>query len=62
MIAIDTFHCNGCATCHELCPEVFVLNPDSGKAELVSPDPPVTEAVLQAAAYCPTKCIEIENN
>jgi ferredoxin len=56
-ISIDTFRCNGCATCTEMCPDVFVLNPLTGKAELINPDQEVTEAVRQAAAFCPEKCI-----
>lgn len=58
-VLIDTYRCNGCATCAELCPEVFRMDEVSGKAELVSPDPAITAAVYQAAAYCPEKCIEI---
>lgn len=58
-VLIDTYRCNGCATCVELCPEVFRMDEVTGKAELVSPDPEITSAVYQAAAYCPEKCIEI---
>lgn len=54
---IDSYRCNGCATCCELCPDVFALNPITGKAELINPDQVVTEAVRQAAAFCPEKCI-----
>jgi ferredoxin len=58
-VLIDTYLCNGCATCVAICPAVFCLDEVSGKAQLVSPDPEITEAVYQAAAYCPEKCIEI---
>ena len=58
-ILIDTYRCNGCATCVELCPTVFCLDEVSGKAQLLSPEPEITAAVHQAAAYCPEKCIEI---
>ena len=58
-VLIDTYLCNGCATCVEICPVVFCLDDVSGKAQLVSPEPEITEAVYQAAAYCPEKCIEI---
>lgn len=58
-IIIDTYLCNGCASCVELCPDVFRLDEMTGKAELVTPEPEITEAVFEAAAYCPEKCIEI---
>jgi len=56
-IVIDSYRCSGCATCCEMCPDVFVLNPLTGKAELIDPDQEVTEAIYQAAAFCPEKCI-----
>ncbi|MHB1349968.1 MAG: ferredoxin [Desulfobulbus sp.] len=58
-VLIDTYLCNSCATCVELCPTVFCLDETTGKARLVIPDPEITDAVRQAAAYCPEKCIEI---
>ena len=42
-----------------MCPDVFVLNPLTEKAELISPDQEVTDPVRLAAAYCPEKCIII---
>lgn len=59
-ITIDSYRCNGCATCTELCPEVFVISALTGKAELLTPDQEITEAIRQAAAFCPEKCIIIE--
>lgn len=58
-VLIDTYLCNGCATCVAICPTVFCLDDVSGKAQLVTPEPEITDAVYQAAAYCPEKCIEI---
>ena len=59
-IIIDTYLCNGCGTCVEMCPEVFRFDETSGKAELVTAEPEITDEVYQAAAYCPEKCIEIQ--
>ena len=59
-IIIDTYLCNGCATCAEMCPDVFRIDEVTEKAELVTSDPEITDAVYQAAAYCPEKCIEIK--
>ena len=58
-VLIDTYLCNGCATCVEICPAVFRLDEVSGKAQLIVPEPEITAALYQAAAYCPEKCIEI---
>ena len=56
-IDIDVYRCSGCATCVAMCPDVFRLNPLTGKAELIDPDQAITEAIRQAAAFCPEKCI-----
>jgi ferredoxin len=58
-ISIDAYLCNGCGTCIEMCPEVFHLDESTGKAALVVPDPDITDEILQAAAFCPEKCIDI---
>lgn len=52
-IIIDTYLCNGCGTCVEMCPAVFCFDEMSGKATLVSSDPEITDDIYQAAAYCP---------
>jgi ferredoxin len=49
-------------TCIELCPDVFRLNELTEKAELINPDQEITELVRQAAAFCPEKCIEIQED
>jgi len=59
-IIVDTYLCNGCGTCIEMCPDVFCWDEASGKATLVTAEPVVTDEVYLAAAYCPEKCIEIE--
>ncbi len=58
-ILIDTYLCSGCATCVELCPDVFRLDEATDKAVLISLNPEIDDDVRQAAAYCPEKCIEI---
>lgn len=40
-----------------MCPDVFALNPLTGKAELIDPAQELAEAIRQAAAFCPEKCI-----
>lgn len=59
-IIIDSYECNGCGSCVEICPEVFVMDDDGEKAILIDPDAEVTDKVEEAAAYCPQKCIEFD--
>jgi ferredoxin len=59
-IIIDSYLCNGCGACIEICPEVFQMDEITEKAILVALEPEITDAVLQAASYCPEKCIDIE--
>jgi len=56
-ISIDTYECNGCGSCVEICPEVFQMTASGDKAELVDPTAVIFPAVEEAAAYCPAKCI-----
>ena len=58
-IFVDTYLCSGCATCVELAGDVFALDPVSDKAVVIDVDVEITEAVNQAIAFCPEKCIEI---
>jgi ferredoxin len=58
-IMIDTYQCSGCETCVEMCPDVFCIDELTEKAALVNVSPKITDAVHQAAAFCPEKCIEI---
>ncbi|WP_339138348.1 MAG: ferredoxin [Candidatus Electrothrix sp. GW3-4] len=58
-VIIDTYQCSGCETCVEICPDVFYIDEVTEKAGLVSPSPYITDALRQAAAFCPEKCIAI---
>jgi ferredoxin len=58
-IIIDTYLCSGCATCVEMCPDVFRMDEVTEKAELVEVDPEITDDIHQAAAFCPEKCIRV---
>jgi ferredoxin len=59
-ILIDSYLCSGCGTCVALCPEVFQMDSSEEKAELVTLHPLLSDAVHQAAAFCPEKCISIK--
>ena len=58
-IIIDTYLCNGCGSCVEVCPEVFQLDENSGKAIVIIEHPEITDALREAVKYCPEDCIEI---
>ena len=58
-IIIDTYLCNGCGSCVEICPGVFKMDELSEKAVLINPKPEITDKVLEAIAYCPESCIEL---
>ena len=59
-ITIDTYLCSNCGTCVEMCPDVFRLDKITRKAALVAEPSEITDAIRQAAAFCPEKCIEIK--
>jgi ferredoxin len=56
-ITIDTYRCNGCGSCIEICPEVFYRDEMTEKAALISDSPDISPALQEAIAYCPEKCI-----
>jgi ferredoxin len=58
-IIIDSYQCSGCGTCVEMCPEIFRVDSITEKAALVALNPTITDAVHQAAAFCPEKCIAV---
>jgi len=50
--------CEGCATCEELCPEVFKV--ENEKAQVIGPDKCNTCNCQEAADTCPVQAITIE--
>ena len=46
-LLIDSYRCSGCATCCEMCPDVFILNPLTGKAELKQDDNKVNGDIIR---------------
>ncbi len=58
-ISIDTYECNGCGSCVEICPDIFQMDESGEKGEVINPDAAITPQIEEAAAYCPAKCISI---
>jgi len=59
-VSLDSYECNGCGTCAELCPAVFRMDDTGDKAELIDGCVPLIPELEQAATMCPVKCIELE--
>jgi ferredoxin len=56
MIIIDQEKCSGCGLCETLCPVIFKLNSELGKAEVISQE--VCDCDLQnVIASCPSGAI-----
>ena len=56
-VYIDEDECLGCGTCVELCPEVFELNEDTEKAEVIMPEGGPQDEIEDAIDNCPAACI-----
>ena len=60
-VFIDEEECIGCGSCEEICPEVFVLNEDTEKAELINPEGGPEDLIEEAIEACPVECIQWED-
>lgn len=59
-VYIDEEECIGCGTCEELCPEVFQLDEESQKAQVIMPEGGPEELIEEAMESCPVSCIHWE--
>ncbi len=59
-VYIDEDECIGCGTCEEICEEVFRLNEDTEKAEVIKPEGGPEELIQEAIDSCPVECIHWE--
>ena len=60
-VLIDEEECIGCGSCEEICPEVFVLNEDTEKAEVINPEGGPEDLIEEAIEACPVECIQWED-
>jgi ferredoxin len=60
-VHIDEDECIGCGTCEEICPDVFRLNTDTEKAEVIMPDGGPEDLIEEAIDSCPASCIYEED-
>ena len=56
-VVIDEEECIGCGNCEEVCPEVFKLDKDREKSEVVKPEGRPVECIEEAMEACPVSCI-----
>jgi len=60
-VYVDEEECIGCGSCEEICPDVFVLNEDTEKAEVISPEGGPEGLIEEAMEACPVECIHWED-
>ena len=60
-VTLDQDECIGCGSCEEICSDVFRLNPDTDKAEVIKPQGGPEDLIQEAVEVCPVDCIVWEN-
>ncbi|SDB32833.1 ferredoxin [Desulfonatronum thiosulfatophilum] len=56
-VYVDLDECIGCESCVEICPEVFKMDEQSGKAEVIMPEGGPEDQIEEAMETCPVQCI-----
>jgi len=59
-VFIEEEECIGCGTCEEMCEEVFRLNEETEKAEVIMPEGGPEDLIQEAIDSCPVECIHWE--
>ncbi len=59
-VYIDEEECIGCGSCEEICPEVFEINEETEKAEVIDPEGGPEDLIEEAMESCPVECIHWE--
>jgi ferredoxin len=62
-VSVEQSICSGFGNCVVTCSEVFRLDDESNRSEVISENPPTRlhAAVVQAADECPTAAIEVSD-
>jgi ferredoxin len=59
IVKLDRDECIGCGVCAQICPEVFELDEDAGKAKVIRSEG--AECAKEAADSSPVGCITVED-
>ncbi len=54
-VYIDEEACIGCGSCEEICPEVFKLDEETEKAEVIKPEEGSEDLIEEAMEICPVE-------
>ena len=57
---IEFIKCVGCEACVEICPDIFRMNEDTGRAEIIQEsmaENNMQECIQRAINICPADCI-----
>ena len=57
-VTLNQEECIGCGTCEGICPQVFRLNPDTEKSEVILSRGGDEDLIQQAIDSCPAECIQ----
>ena len=61
-VYIDEEERIGCGSWEEICPEVFKLNEDTDKAEVIKAEGGPEDLIEEAMVTCPVECIHWEED
>jgi len=59
-VIIDEDECIGCGSCEEICDEVFRLDEETEKAEVIKPEGGPEDLIEEAMETCPVECVHWE--
>jgi len=59
-VRVDQDTCIGCGTCEGICPEVFRLNEEKGKSEVIKIEGGPEDLIQEAIDSCPMEAIHWE--
>lgn len=57
VVYLDEEACIGCGMCQDICPEVFRLDEDKNKAQVIKPQGGPENLIEEAMEACPVECI-----
>ena len=60
-VRVDEDTCIGCGTCEGICPEVFQVNEEEGKSQVINPEGGPEDLIQEAIDSCPMEAINWED-